>query len=95
MRCVQRLTEALQANVLPSSKHLPEFTRVQGFSAADPVVALSAGYMLWLALTASGRVYACDTAFDGYAGLLPSSVEHGGWHPVNEVRDMQLCCAVA
>lgn len=69
-------------------------TRVNAFDTSDPVVALSAGYMHWLALTASGQVYACDTGFDGYAGLLPASVYHGGWHMVNEVCSTQPWRAV-
>ena len=69
----------------PSSRFLPRMTRIAGFDISDPVVALAAGYTFWLALTASGRVFACDTAFDGYAGLLPGTLHHGGWHVVNEV----------
>ena len=83
---MQRLEEALLAKHDPSSYHLPRMTRVVGFNATDPVVVLAGGYMFWLALTASGKVFACDTGFDGYAGLLPGTVKHGGWHVINEVR---------
>jgi hypothetical protein len=74
------------AKDVPSSRFFPTMTRAAGFDGTDPVVALAAGYVFWLALTASGSVLACDTGFDGYAGLLPSTVKHGGWHMVNEVR---------
>jgi hypothetical protein len=76
----------MHAKQLPSSFFFPNMTHMRDFNPADPVVALSAGYMLWVALTASGKVFACDTGFDGYAGLLPGTVRHGGWHVVNEVR---------
>jgi hypothetical protein len=82
---MQQLLKALQHGEWPATHSLTSFTRVQGFGLDDKVVALSAGYMLWVALTESGRVFVCDTAFDGYAGLLPVSVQHGGWHPINEV----------
>jgi alpha-tubulin suppressor-like RCC1 family protein len=81
----QRLQEALDEGVLPSSKHLTRLTEVRGFDPADPVVELAAGYALWTALTKSGKVYVCGTGFDGYAGLLPTSVEHQGWQKINEV----------
>ena len=87
---VQRLGEALLAQKLPNEYFLPSMTRVEGFSNSDPVVALAAGYMVWLALTGSGKVYACDTGFDGYAGLLPGTVQHRGWHKVNEVRQLSF-----
>ena len=74
----------------PNTAFLPRMTRVDGFNSTDPVVVLSAGYVFWVALTASGNVFACDTGFDGYAGLLPASQHHGGWHRINEVRVVQL-----
>ena len=91
--CLQRLEEAILTKAVPSSHFLPRMTRIAGFNASDPVVALAAGYMFWLALTAGGRVLACDTVFDGYAGLLPGTERHGGWHVINEVRavPMQPC----
>lgn len=85
VQVMQRLDEAAAASKPPRTQYLPEMTRVESFEAADPVVALSAGYVFWLALTASGKVYACDTGFDGYAGLLPASEAHGGWQAVNSV----------
>jgi hypothetical protein len=82
---MQRLEEAIASGMAPNSKSLSQMTLVQGFDDRDPVVALAAGYVLWTALTASGRVYVCETGFDGYAGMLPTSVEHGGWNALNQV----------
>lgn len=92
---MQVLEAALMEGKHPNQAFLPHMTRVQGFNSTNPIVALSAGYVFWLALTAGGLVYACDTGFDGYAGLLPASQHHGGWHKVNEVRCSLLACQVA
>lgn len=88
---LQRLVDALSDGVLPNSRFFSNLTPVPGFPADDPVVALSAGYVFWLALTLSGRVYACDTGFDGYAGLLPATIAHGGWQPINQVICPAFC----
>jgi hypothetical protein len=85
INAMQHLRRALELGEQPRTRSFKSFTRVQGFGLDDKVVALSAGYMLIAALTESGRVFICDTGFDGYAGLLPVSEKHGGWHPVNEV----------
>lgn len=82
---LQRLQGALDVGTLPSTQFFPRPVQIPFFSAEDPVVALSAGYVFWLALTASGKVYACGTGFDGYAGLLPNTIAHGGWATVNQV----------
>ena len=84
---LQRLTEALTEDVEPNSKYLSRLTKVVGFDESDPVVAISAGYMLWTALTQSGKVYVCGTGFDGYAGSLPETVRNGGWASAGQVRD--------
>ena len=86
MHVLQRLEEAMKEGVLPNTKHLARLTQVHGFDPADPIVQLSAGYTVWLALTRSGQVYTCATGFDGYAGTLPASRYHGGWAGVNKVR---------
>eukprot|EP00892_Ulva_mutabilis_P007834 jgi/Ulvmu1/5422/UM022_0217.1 len=75
---LQGLDEAFGEGVLPNTKHFATSTEVHGFDTRDPVVHLSAGYSMWLALTKSSRVYTCATGFDGYAGTLRKSVLHGG-----------------
>lgn len=83
---VQRLQAALDAHTHPNRSPLTELTRVPGFPEDVHIVSVSAGYSFWLALARDGRVFACDTGFDGYAGTLPTSLERGGWQKVNEVR---------
>jgi len=69
---------------------MTRFTRVGGFPTDARITAVAAGYQVWLALAADGRVFACDTGFDGYAGQLPASIARGGWHRPNEVRRGRL-----
>lgn len=82
---LQRLTEAFTEEVQPNSKYLSRLTKVDGFEDSDPVVAVAAGYMLWTALTQSGKVYVCGTGFDGYAGGLPATISNGGWAAADQV----------
>ncbi|GIL90772.1 hypothetical protein Vretimale_16845 [Volvox reticuliferus] len=44
---------------------------VSGELASKRVVAFDAGYVFWLAATAEGEVYTCNSQDDGYAGTLP------------------------
>ena len=81
--------------MLPSSKYLPRLTAVSGFDPLDAVVELTAGYMVWTALTASGRGFVCGTGFDGYAGTLEETVGHGGWALQKQVRSPSACSAGA
>lgn len=39
------------------------------------VVAISVGYVHWVAVTSDGAVYTCNTGDDGYAGTLPNARE--------------------
>lgn len=82
---MQRLEEALAEEVAPNSKYLSRLTEVSGFDPEDKVVEMAAGYMVWTALTASGKAYVCGTGFDGYGGSLPDTVRHGGWAAVEQV----------
>ncbi|GIL90839.1 hypothetical protein Vretimale_16779 [Volvox reticuliferus] len=45
---------------------------VEGELAGKRVVAFDAGYVFWLAATAEGEVYTCNSQDDGYAGTLSS-----------------------
>ena len=59
---------------------------MSGFEPLDKVVEVTAGYMVWTALTASGRAYVCGTGFDGYAGTLEQTLKHGGWASQDQVH---------
>ena len=83
---MQVLEAALAEGKPPNTRPLTALTRVKGFPEGAAIVAVAAGYQVWLALAADGRVFTCDTGMDGYAGLLPHTVSRGGWHKVNEVR---------
>jgi hypothetical protein len=88
------LQRALASGKQPNAFFLPQLTKVHGFGPTNAAVAVAAGYTFWVALTANGEVFTCDTAFDGYAGNLPESASHGGWHPINRVRHVKEVEAV-
>ena len=46
------------------------------------------GYVHWVALAADGTVWTCNTGFDGYAGLLPSTQQTGGWWTPNAEHEL-------
>ena len=54
----------------PGSAHVPR--RVRGQLSGEAVVAVDAGYVHWIAATAAGGAFTCDTGDDGYAATLPS-----------------------
>ncbi|GIL90771.1 hypothetical protein Vretimale_16845 [Volvox reticuliferus] len=49
---------------------------VSGELASKRVVAFDAGYVFWLAATAEGEVYTCNSQDDGYAGTLSNRRAH-------------------
>ncbi|GIL66835.1 hypothetical protein Vafri_20228 [Volvox africanus] len=49
---------------------------VSGELASKRVVAFDAGYVFWLAATAEGEVYTCNSQDDGYAGTLSNRRPH-------------------
>ncbi|GLC45365.1 hypothetical protein PLESTB_000314600 [Pleodorina starrii] len=55
---------------------------VGGQLAGKRVVAFDAGYVFWLAATAEGEVYTCNSQDDGYAGTLPKK------HQPNEAGEL-------
>ena len=82
------MEDALDDGVKPATRTLTSFTLVKGFPNDAFIVAVAAGYQVWVALASDGRVFTCDTGFDGYGGHLPESVERKGWHKVNQVQPM-------
>ncbi|GLI66279.1 hypothetical protein VaNZ11_010037 [Volvox africanus] len=57
-----------------SQAYMPRL--VQGELAGKRVVAFDAGYVFWLAATAEGEVYTCNSQDDGYAGTLSNRRPH-------------------
>ncbi|GLC45471.1 hypothetical protein PLESTB_000317600 [Pleodorina starrii] len=55
---------------LPERDQAHKPRRVGGELAGKRVVAFDAGYVFWLAATAEGEVYTCNSQDDGYAGTL-------------------------
>jgi alpha-tubulin suppressor-like RCC1 family protein len=53
----------------------PYTWQVAGELEGKKVVAVDSGYVLWIAATADGGVFTCDTQDDGYAGTLKAARE--------------------
>jgi len=64
--------------VQPEQQHAPRRVRFPRAAVGAPplpprIVSVSAGYVHWLAVSADGRLFSCDSGDDGYAATLPGA----------------------